>query len=640
MGRLRRILLGEGPRSLLLLFAPTLLALVVDVVLRGRLLAGYATQGKLIYLSSLLLSAAFWWLPLFVAARLAAGAAGATGPRRALARAALVLFFGLWVLPLAIFCFPGQVLYRSVFGAYMGRNTLRLGIAFKGTVVDWFASWAGPLVLAAIAGAGLLVTLGLAAAVRRVAAARPTTTPALAVVAFAASLVCFWKDQVDSRFLQAAIPDACFVHGLVHAARIAVTGRWGVRQGVSLRTPAALPPLASERARPPNVLLILTESVRADTLCSEPPPACRSEALDAVVPDRVPLGKLTTPTPNTFSACVALWTGLQANMDFASAHRAPVLWELARAVGYRTAYVTSQNPSYEDFGVYTRRAGIDVIRTATDLGGMAEEQIGAPDERATAAVLSFVKETTQPFFAVLQLANTHMPYRVDPALQPFAPHSGTPVGDIAGFHNQYRNSVLLQERTLAALLREVRAAPSWDDTIVVFLSDHGEQFREHRGLYHNHSLFQEELRIPGWLVAGARVLDADQRAALAAYARRRPYTQDVHATVVDLFGLHLAQETLPFAGELAGRSLLRPRVGEPMMLLATSTAVWEPTDARYGVLWGERVLVGSPAATWTCFNLARDPGEANPLPAERCGEMLPFARRAFAGADVPSGPAP
>ena len=29
------------------------------------------------------------------------------------------------------------------------------------------------------------------------------------------------------------------------------------------------------------------------------------------------------------------------------------------AAGYRTAYVSSQNPEYEDFGTFTRRAGID-----------------------------------------------------------------------------------------------------------------------------------------------------------------------------------------------------------------------------------------------------------------------------------------
>src|SRR5262249_8664675 len=152
-------------------------------------------------------------------------------------------------------------------------------------------------------------------------------------------------------FLQAAVPDACFTHGVVHAARMALTGHWGERQGISLRTPAPLPAL-SPAAHRPNVLVVLTESVRADATCSDAPPACRSESLDAVAAERIPLGKLTSQTPNTFSACMILWTGLGPDVDFAAAHSAPVLWEIARAVGYRTAYVASQNPQYEDFGAY------------------------------------------------------------------------------------------------------------------------------------------------------------------------------------------------------------------------------------------------------------------------------------------------
>ncbi len=165
---------------------------------------------------------------------------------------------------------------------------------------------------------------------------------------------------------------------------------------------------------------------------------------------------------------------------------------------------------------------------------------------------------------------------------------------------------------------------------MIFLSDHGEQFREHGSLYHNHSFFDEDLRVPGFVLAGARALDDTQRAALATYLGRRTYTQDVHATVVDLLGLHGARGSLPFADKTVGRSLLRPADREPAMLLATSTAVWEPTDTLYGVMLGERLLVGTSRATWKCFDIAADPGERRPLPADNCGEMAEIARRELA----------
>jgi glucan phosphoethanolaminetransferase (alkaline phosphatase superfamily) len=627
--RIGRALLGERPRTLLLLAAPTLFAVVLDVALRARTIVGFAPQGKAIYASSLLVSAAFWVLPLWCGARLVA-------TRR---RIGAWLLFALWVMPFATFSFAGQALFFRVYHSYMGRDTVRLGIALRGTVRDWFSAWGGAWLLLGMFAAGVLVTFAIFVVVRRDAPSTSPRVPIFPVLTFAGALVCFWTDNVDSRFLQAATPDACFVHGAVHALRAAVTGKGNVRHGFSIRTPAPLPPLTSARPRPPNVVVILTESVRADALCSDPPPACRDPFFDDVAADRIALGKLTSQTPNTFSASMILFTGLAPNVDAATAHSAPVIWELAHAVGYRTAYVTSQNPNYEDFGLFVRRAGIDVIATGTDLGGVWQEQLGAPDERATSAMLDFIRSVpeTSPYLAVLHLSNTHMPYRSDPALTPFSPHSTDPLGDVSAFHNQYANSVRMQERTLAVFIRELRALPAWDDTVVIFLSDHGEQFREHGGLYHNHSLYDEELRVPGFAFGGARGLDDSERASLRTFAAHRTYPQDVNATIVDLLGVGDERGTLPFATLVTGRSLVRPRdrAHEPTALLATETSVWEPDDARFGAMRGSRVVIGAPGGAWLCFDTARDPAERSPIADTSCADLSAAVKSAFPTAGLP-----
>ncbi len=630
--RAKRLILGDSPRNLWLFTLPTVVAVLVDLALRAGALVGYAPLGKAIYCSSILISAGLWSLPLWIAARWRSGQA------TPIARIALAVLLALWLLPLATFGYGGQVLYYRVFHSYMGRDTLRLGIALRGTVRDWFAAWGGPWLMAAMLAAGLALTYGMLRLVRAAAPSGRGRVPLLLPVVFAGAIGCFWTDQVDSRFLQAATPDVCFAHGVIHAFRMAVTGQWGRKQGVSIRTPAPLPPLTSARAPRRNVLFIITESVRADALCSDPPPACQAPFLDEVVPDRMALGKLTSQTPNTFSASIILWTGVVPNADFHAAHTAPVLWELARAVGYRTAYLSAQNPDYEDFGVFTRNAGIDVLLTANDLGGMGQEQLGAPDERATDATLRFVQSVPMatPWFAVLHLSNTHMPYRMDPALTPFVPQSADPLGNINAFHNHYRDSVRMQERTVAALLASLRALPAWDHTVVVFVSDHGEQFREHGGLYHNHSLFDEEVRVPGWLAAGPRAMTLTERVALATYAGHRTYSQDVHETLVDLLGLEDQRHALPLSELVTGRSLLRPFNGdEPAALLATSTSVWEPDDARFGVMRGDRMLFGGPTGSWACFDLARDPGEHSMRSPDWCPELLAIARREFAGVATP-----
>ena len=187
---------------------------------------------------------------------------------------------------------------------------------------------------------------------------------------------------------------------------------------------------------------------------------------------------------------------------------------------------------------------------------MKQEQLGAPDERATDEMLRFVRVARRAAPLLRRPAPLEHPRalsRRSGRSTPFAPHSTDPLGNAAAFHNHYRNSVALQERTVAAFLRELRALPGWDATAVLFLSDHGEQFREHGGLYHNHSLFDEELRVPGWIVAGPAALTGDQRTALLTHAGRRTYMQDVHETVVDLLGVEDARATLPFAALVTGQ---------------------------------------------------------------------------------------
>jgi arylsulfatase A-like enzyme len=620
-------LAGEQPRVLLCFVSPTLLAIAMDFVLRPGSLLAFEPMQWLNYFGSSLASAGFWGGPLWITSRLFTKSSTA-------ARAGLAAFYGLFVFPLSVFCFGGQPLYFHVFHAYMARDTVRLGIELRGTLGAWLAAWGASGVLMVVAG--LVVTFAFWRLVR--VASRPILRagPVIPAIGFTVAATCFWVDFVESRSLQAAPPDTCFIHGAVHALRDAVTHKGWVRRGISLREPAPLPPLTAPAHRP-NVLLIVTESVRADAFCSAPPPQCKAQFLDEVAPDRTPLGRLTSQSSGTLSSCVMLWTGLGPDADFHTMHEAPVLWEVARSVGYRTAYIGAQNLRYEDFAAFFQRAGIDVMASAADLGGAGDPHLGAPDENATARLLEFVRDLqgtspSTPYFATLHLSNTHWPYRIDPALQPFEPHDPSPWSNGVKLHNHYRNSVLMQERTVSAMLGELHKMPGWDDTVVLFVSDHGEEFREHGGMYHLTSLFDEQVRIPGWLAAGPRVLSDAQREALGAWAGRRTFTRDVNATILDLLGVLDARPTFPFTDRLLGRSLLRPPAAEdPAVPLSTVSGVWQPDVSKYGIMMGDLLVVRPATPRWDCYDAKSDPSEHARATDVRCLGLIEIGTQTFAG---------
>ncbi len=630
-----RVLFGERPRMVFWFLVPTLVAVAIDLTVRARLMVAYSWLDRLNYIGSSFASAGFWVGPIWLTSRLFVVREGRA---RLPARIALALFYAFWVFPFAFFCFGGQLIYHRVFGSYMARDTVRLGIKLRGTLGDWLVAWGGTTAALWMIVPGVLITLAIAVAARKAAPSVSRAWPIVPVLTFVASSTAFWNDFVESRSLQAAPPDTCFVHGVAHALRDAITGKGFVRRGISLRTPDPLPPLPIAANRP-NVLLVITESVRAEALCSDPN-RCQATFLDAVAPDRIPLGRLTSQSSGTFTSCMMLWTGLSPAADFVTAHRAALLWEIARSVGYGTAYVTSQNLRYDDFGAFTQVGGIDVRVSASELGAVIDAQIGAPDERATARMLEYVKSVPEgkPYFAVLHFSNTHAPYRVEPSLQPFSPHSSDPLGDINLFYNHYRNSVALQERTFANFLQELRALPSFADTVVIFVSDHGEQFGEHGGLYHLSALFDEQVRTPGFLVAGERALSRRQRTFLGLFGNRRSFSQDVTATILDLFGVYEARPTLPFASLLTGRSLVRGvETTEPIFLMSTASGVWEPNEPQYGGMQGDRLIVGGEAWPYHCYDTLRDPTQSTWTDPADCGAVL-FAtvKTAFAAMGVPA----
>ena len=306
----------------------------------------------------------------------------------------------------------------------MARDTVRLGIAVRGTLLDWLVAWGGIGVFFAIVVPGLVITGGLAYGARRAAPAVARSWPVVPVLAFAGSVFCFWVDFVESRSLQAAPPDTCFIHGVAHALHDGVTGKGWVRHGLSLRTPAPVPPLPVPQHRP-NVIVVISESMRADATCSAPPPFCISQFLDPVLPERMPLGKPHDAVPGHVQLVHAALDGARAERRFPHGPLgAGALGDRPRRRLPHGVCNVAEPPLRRDFGTFVcSEPAIDVEVTAMELGATIDAQVGAPDERATERMLAFAREQPpgSPYFAVLHFSNTHAPYRVDPAFLPYKP---------------------------------------------------------------------------------------------------------------------------------------------------------------------------------------------------------------------------
>ena len=179
----------------------------------------------------------------------------------------------------------------------------------------------------------------------------------------------------------------------------------------------------------------------------------------------------------------------------------------------------------------------------------------------------------------------------------------------------YDRGVVAADRAVGRLLEKMERLGLLDETLVVLLSDHGEEFFDHggrdrgfdrwydAGVYHGNTLYDELLRVPlimrlpGKIKPGLRV-DAQVR------------TIDVMPTVLGLLGLETP-------GPLEGTDLSRDAFAVPTGLPAFSESVLFKPEKKSLRVDGWKLIVHPDSGREELYDLRADPGEQTDLAAAR-----------------------
>ncbi|MDE1820204.1 MAG: sulfatase [Euryarchaeota archaeon] len=122
-----------------------------------------------------------------------------------------------------------------------------------------------------------------------------------------------------------------------------------------------------------------------------------------------------------------------------------------------------------------------------------------------------------PFFAVLNLLETHEPYFPDPTglggladwwralsvrqdgVSQFADRWRPSSEEMDRLHTMYRGMVRLMDRRLERVVEALRRSRKWDRTWLVITSDHGQGFGEEGNYFHFHGISEGLVRVPLWV---------------------------------------------------------------------------------------------------------------------------------------------
>lgn len=597
-----------------LLLAPTTWVVVTDLIRRAPLIFAFDRPHQQGYVGSCVESLVFWAVVLVAASRRRKGtfATFMAGVFLVLFTLAMGVEGGFHAYYNIYLSMDGQIHSKSVAWSILGTLPLSRPQVF------------GHLLLALSLGVGL-VHLGR----RLLRVSRwPARLAALLVpgVVYAVATV-----PVSYRTLQSTPFDMIYFHGLGALARETLGYTHDSPDlRVQRRSPEPVGRLTPKPARPRNVLFILQESQRADVTCIEYDPDCQlaTRFTNAILPGRLPLNQLRANASTTAISISNLWSGVRPTESRETLHSVPLVWDYAHAAGYDTAYWTSQNLMFGNARLYVQDIPVSHRAVATELDTQADLDTGANDSLVTDRVIKEWSELEEPFFAVVHYSNVHFPYVYDEAYAPFQPAEMDKSAEKNdAFKNYYKNVVHFSDLAVARLVQHVRDTEAGQRTVIVYTSDHGESFREHWQLGHTSSLYDEEIRVPGWVDAPEGLLAPEEEQSLKAAKDELVWHLDLATTLYDLLGIWDDPAFAPFRARMMGHPLTRrERTVEPVPL-TNCTWLWECSFRNWGMMQGPLKLE---AREWDneyhCFNVLEDPEEQVNLGEQACWPLPDLAR--------------
>ncbi len=233
---------------------------------------------------------------------------------------------------------------------------------------------------------------------------------------------------------------------------------------------------------PPNLVLITVDTLRPDRLGCYGHSRPTSPAIDALAAEGVVYSHAYSQSGWTLPSVATILTGqyprdhgatdFHWSLDVSLRPLASIL----RRAGYDTQGYVSHVMLTPTYGIGDGFANFDY----------SVLNIGHPHDVATAddltdLALQGLRDADKPYFLWVHYFDPHFEYLSHPAFSKF----GT------GPLDRYDGEIAHTDYHISRLLRQI------DDknTVIVFTSDHGEEFAEHDGQYH-YTLYDEVMRVP------------------------------------------------------------------------------------------------------------------------------------------------
>jgi arylsulfatase A-like enzyme len=244
-----------------------------------------------------------------------------------------------------------------------------------------------------------------------------------------------------------------------------------------------------------NVLLVTTEAVRFDSTSLGAPSLESTPHLASLAADAYVNTRAYSPSSGTLHSMAANLAMEYPSMLPLETWSKPwhgklddsvaTVAELFQDKGRHTFWIGHNHNRAFSGKINGFDQGFEDVDLYVDASSDPSRDLDARIAGAAVDKFSGLADTDERFFGWVFFSSPHSPYI---AHYPDRPDQSP--------RERYIQEVRYADEQLAVVLEGLRDHGHWEDTIVVFMSDHGEEFREHGGIHHKSTLYNEVTHVP------------------------------------------------------------------------------------------------------------------------------------------------
>jgi len=389
-----------------------------------------------------------------------------------------------------------------------------------------------------------------------------------------------------------------------------------------------------------HVILITIDTLRTDVLSSYGSEEVETPNIDKLASDGTRFVNAYSSAPWTLPSFASIMTGLPPSVhrtvrgDLKMNDNLNTIAEYMRDSGYHTEAIVSNfflHPEYNmdqgflDYTWYPKRQifinsfGTSLIKSVISRKFL--EKITTSG--ITDLSIEWIEDNRdKDFFLWVHYYDPHIPY--EPPLEYISQNAPSnsrigndlrSAGNIRGGHfvptkeekawikELYNAEVRYVDDNIGRLLEKMKELNMYNDSLIIMTSDHGEEFWDHGGFEHGHSLYNELIHVPLIIKAPGN--------APRQIVETKVGTQSIMPTILDITGISYDNDSVTISSLVP---LIENRPSEYVEQPLVSTSVLYYED-KIGVIFDDHKYIHSMSTNHDeIYNLNRDPREQTPLP--------------------------